>query len=521
MKKTIVVMATLIVVCAAFVPVALVDSFDSDASFSITETIPGGRTVDFDGPVKHIICFGASFTNTLCELGAVNKAVLFDDYSEFSKSGIAGVNGKPSDMFIKYNAGNFANVQTKLLEMVSNGSFDKNTDAILAYGYSYLNNNNNTLINDGYKVLRYYPKTYNDGIEMTKDMGLLVGVNSNKIVSKMESGPAKIQSKLSAVDINDSNRIKAVSISTGKLQVRGSMGAELIQLGGGTNVADIDGGSSTSVALQESFFTQNPTLNVIFYLPTSTMSTSSFKTTYSIPDTVRIVETNTMWTTYGPGLLKGLWGFAAGMYPECFRDSGSVIPAPTISPVVAANKIIQYNANGGKFSDGTTAFSGTGEIKFDKMPVRDNYIFLGWAEYADASAATYLPGSSVAVVKDTSVYAIWGVKPAPKITYNGNGGSFDGADALTGDKTVRFDKVPKRDGFKFIGWSDDPNSAVPKYPLDYSGTVDSNTELYSIWEAESRSESNMTQYLIIGAVCILLIVGAGAFVHFRNKKSGI
>ncbi len=75
---------------------------------------------------------------------------------------------------------------------------------------------------------------------------------------------------------------------------------------------------------------------------------------------------------------------------------------------------LTYNANGG--SNAPAGQTGNGQITLSStMPVRDGYIFKGWALSAGAVAAAYQPSAVFTLSENTVLYAVWGQNVAVSI----------------------------------------------------------------------------------------------------------
>ena len=73
--------------------------------------------------------------------------------------------------------------------------------------------------------------------------------------------------------------------------------------------------------------------------------------------------------------------------------------------------ILNYDANGGKNApekqeEKTSAPSATFTIP-QTTPTRDGYDFLGWADDANATKAQYMPGNTITVSGEETIYAVW------------------------------------------------------------------------------------------------------------------
>ncbi len=108
-------------------------------------------------------------------------------------------------------------------------------------------------------------------------------------------------------------------------------------------------------------------------------------------------------------------------------------------------------------------------------------------------------------------YAKWssgGAVSVKTITYHGNGGFFpSGYDTMSGDSTVRFDTLPSRDGYRFMGWAHDNSKATPDYTKDSpTVTVDADTDLYAVWSYDSGHTSGLIKLLENNMLLWLILI---------------
>jgi uncharacterized repeat protein (TIGR02543 family) len=106
------------------------------------------------------------------------------------------------------------------------------------------------------------------------------------------------------------------------------------------------------------------------------------------------------------------------------------------------------------------------------------------------------------------------------VSYNSNGGSqnlpTDGATYSNGNTvTVKFDYVPSKYGYVFLGWSTDRNASEPMYTKDGTNTfvIGSNdVTLYAIWAAEAMCEHNGSHVWVTEVAATCLEQGTGYYV---------
>lgn len=121
-------------------------------------------------------------------------------------------------------------------------------------------------------------------------------------------------------------------------------------------------------------------------------------------------------------------------------------------------------------------------------PEREGYTFAGWYakdEYNKDTGATPF-NFDTPITKDTILFG----KLTPKIyniEYNLNGASGTAPIAQTkkhGQAVPLSTEVPTREGYTFLGWSENPNAAAPAYKSGEMYNVDTaeNVTLYAVWQ---------------------------------------
>lgn len=122
-------------------------------------------------------------------------------------------------------------------------------------------------------------------------------------------------------------------------------------------------------------------------------------------------------------------------------------------------------------------------------PTRDYYLFLGWAEEAEADAAGFLPGQSYGEDRELSLYAVWTPRTWElQYALNGGQGGPEAQIKTYGAALTLPDTVPTREGFEFLGWSTRFGDSVPScFPGDsFTGEGDPRSDgpitLYAVWQ---------------------------------------
>ena len=151
---------------------------------------------------------------------------------------------------------------------------------------------------------------------------------------------------------------------------------------------------------------------------------------------------------------------------------------------------LSFDTNGGSSVD---AIAGQGYDSYEMTipgvsPVKKNCIFLGWSD-TNGGNVKYQPGGTITLEGDMTLYAVWEERTIYEYTLTlddntGNGSpsvmTWSGYDE---SHTFTFSDVPVRDGYTFLGWSENRNAAEASYTQQITLTADDNdVTLYAVWE---------------------------------------
>jgi len=156
---------------------------------------------------------------------------------------------------------------------------------------------------------------------------------------------------------------------------------------------------------------------------------------------------------------------------------------------------LTYNANGGNASSVpppvTNITSGSTVTISSTIPTHSNTSlqFLGWHTSSTATTPQYLPGSSIVVSANTTLYAVWGSTPPPTYTlsYNANGGNPGSVPPsqpnLPAGSTAPISGIipTHSENRAFLGWHTNPSAATPIYLPNGTVQMTGNIVLYAIW----------------------------------------
>jgi len=131
-------------------------------------------------------------------------------------------------------------------------------------------------------------------------------------------------------------------------------------------------------------------------------------------------------------------------------------------------------------------------------PAKSGYNFKGWDTSSSATTAVYQPGyDKFNIDANTTLYAVWQVKPTYTVSYNANANG----DAVTGmpsplsqtkyqgeDLTLS-SAHPQRNGYYFGGWATYSNAGTAQYLPEDPYKIDSSVTLYAVWASITQTYS--------------------------------
>ena len=151
---------------------------------------------------------------------------------------------------------------------------------------------------------------------------------------------------------------------------------------------------------------------------------------------------------------------------------------------------VSYNANGGTGGPApvSVAYGSYCGIAAG-TPTRTDYTFKGWATTSTATTAM-ASSSTFQVTSDITLYAVW-QRIVRVLTLDANGGTLTDYNTTT-HKLDIYQNVATpltatafRTGFRFLGWSTDPDATSPMWDpyLQYTKiSISENTTIYAVWE---------------------------------------
>jgi hypothetical protein len=211
---------------------------------------------------------------------------------------------------------------------VDNSTWNKTTDVIFGYGYSYLSPTWTELEGYGFHVITFYPISYDGIVQVVVDIESVVGADHG-VSEQMGYVKTYIGETLNANGINEaSEKVKALYASysgnTLKLGNGGSVTVDFINYAGGNNVAN-----DTTKTVP----TYSADLPAILQLSPEYVLLDGYYTGSAADfsqlignDSIIVYKMDKSWNSYCPDAMIGLWTIASLFYPEYFSGDVPTIP---------------------------------------------------------------------------------------------------------------------------------------------------------------------------------------------------
>ena len=155
---------------------------------------------------------------------------------------------------------------------------------------------------------------------------------------------------------------------------------------------------------------------------------------------------------------------------------------------------VSYDANGGANAPASQTKKYGEALKLSSSSLyRQGYTFLGWSTRASDTVPEYQAGQEYSKEADLKLYAVW-ERLTYTIRYDANGGAFSDAplpeEKEWGTDLVLTGKVPVRDGYEFLGWSESKSAATASYQPGGVFAKDRDTVLYAVWKEKQAQGSD-------------------------------
>lgn len=170
---------------------------------------------------------------------------------------------------------------------------------------------------------------------------------------------------------------------------------------------------------------------------------------------------------------------------------------------------INYELNGGVNNTLNPSSIYADELPYGLLkPTKNGYTFVGWSLNGELLEDDKIPTS---ISSNITLTAVWAAKEY-KISYNANGGT------LPSDAPTTFSKdnkpalpTPTRDGYKFLGWTQDGNTIT-----EIDNTQESNITLTATWEKIAPEKKGCKKNMATEIIFTITLLSS-ALIIFRKK----
>jgi uncharacterized repeat protein (TIGR02543 family) len=187
-----------------------------------------------------------------------------------------------------------------------------------------------------------------------------------------------------------------------------------------------------------------------------------------------------------------------GMDSSGWKSGKTWLALGALSPLVSANGVARHTVTFDKnYGDTEPSFltavvPDQGTVgTLPSSPTKRGMYFQQWNTAADGTGSMFT--SSTPVTSDRTVYAVWGTTPSVQVTFNANGGLFQGGAGTVAVSTINGlvgnnePSAPTLSGSNFYGWATTDKASSPNY--DPSVKINSSITYYAVW---SKSGSGYT-----------------------------
>ena len=147
---------------------------------------------------------------------------------------------------------------------------------------------------------------------------------------------------------------------------------------------------------------------------------------------------------------------------------------------------LSYDANGGENAPRHFCKKGIVTISSEE-PTREKYRFLGWSKNQSSTTAQYLPGDTIIVNGNITLYAVW-EQVEFIVSFNANGGTGAPESQIKiRDKALLISEtVPTRNNYVFVAWNTKSNGTGTTYAVNAAYTANSDLTLYAQWTEKTE-----------------------------------
>lgn len=273
-----------------------------------------GKVFKFDESPERIASLGKPFTNILIEIGAADKIVAVDSWSE--------------DFIDDYPEVDLANLSVggSIFGLDVEKVANKNPDLVITYAYTWSSVQTRIAAIEalGIPVIAFYPQGYGDVVKLVEEMGKVSGQNTEALAAINDMADTVIEVQNAVAKLSDSEKPHVYfEMGTNEKTVNiGTLSDWLIVTAGGINVAQNASAPSTYKPHVETVWDWDVQIIVVEDKhPTTNVDLMG---QYKNPDAENDPEVYRLshgYNTYDLNLVKGLKQMAEFLHPELFDFS--------------------------------------------------------------------------------------------------------------------------------------------------------------------------------------------------------
>lgn len=302
---------------------------DDDSTFYIEDS--NGNLIEFNQSANNVVVLGYGYALSVIELGCKDKIVAVDSYTSnyLTEYGETGFDTLSIGNF--YNSDGCQQIATAILQMSGNGTFNLETDWIIAPGYSSITKSgglidvlNETLGEGKYNLITLVgtATTYGGVMDIIESLGKILGADSSDIIDQMSYVEYMITNTVETNNLSGAALIQMSS--SGKIYNSSLLVSIATDILNGVNAGN-NGTTTASYSTDNSAILQMASQysNTVIFVDGG--YTGSIDTLKTVLENYDIVLMDKEWNNICPQVSEGLWTIACALYPDYF--SGDV---PTV-----------------------------------------------------------------------------------------------------------------------------------------------------------------------------------------------
>ncbi len=143
---------------------------------------------------------------------------------------------------------------------------------------------------------------------------------------------------------------------------------------------------------------------------------------------------------------------------------------------------VTFDSQGGSAVAPITGIAYGTTVTLPAAPSKAHYTFVSWNTAANGAGTAYVPGATLTITANVTLYAQWTATDTYTVTFDSQGGS--PVASITGipyGTTVTLPAAPTRTGFTFASWNTAANGSGTAYAPGATFPITANVTLYAQW----------------------------------------